>query len=193
MVLISQRRKWCPFYHMKLMTSTLFIKICEIQLFLKNSTLAERPLETSHKIFGANKVANLSLRLHFTTAAFSNMATVQTMLWANLVEQQDKETLLEVSLYASGCSKFKGSESSALSLLNKLRFEGEAGFCDVTLRVKRKQLTSLAFWRQTVNSLNNVQLWNEGLEPKSLEPLVCYFQRDIRHARLFLQSCNCEK
>ena len=72
---------------------------------------------------------------------------------ANLVEQEDKETLLEVSLYASGCSKFKGNESSALSLLNKLRFEGEAGFCDVTLRVKRKQLTSLAFWRQTVNSL----------------------------------------
>jgi len=70
------------------------------------------------------------------------MATAQPMPWANLVEQQDKETLLEGSLYASGCSKFKGSESSALSLLNKLRFEGEAGFCDVTLRVKRKQLTS---------------------------------------------------
>ena len=61
---------------------------------------------------------------------------------ANLFEQQDKETLVEASLYASGSTKFKGSESSALSLLNKLRFDGEAGLCDVTLDLEGKLLTS---------------------------------------------------
>ena len=61
---------------------------------------------------------------------------------ANLFEQQDKEKLLEFNLNVSGGTRFKGTASGALSLLNKLRLEGEAGFCDVTLEVEDKQLTS---------------------------------------------------
>ena len=61
---------------------------------------------------------------------------------ANLFEVQDKERLLEISLYVSGGTKYKGKESSALSVLNKLRLEGEAGFCDAILEVEGRQLTT---------------------------------------------------
>lgn len=61
---------------------------------------------------------------------------------SNLFELQEKETLVEFNLYVSGGTRFKGSESNALSLLNKFRLEGEAGFCDVTLEVEQKQLTT---------------------------------------------------
>ena len=61
---------------------------------------------------------------------------------ANLFEIQDKEKLLEFNLYVSGATRFKGSESSALSLLNKFRLEGEAGFCDVILEVEGRHLTT---------------------------------------------------
>ena len=60
----------------------------------------------------------------------------------NLFEQQDRERLLELNFYGSGGIRFKGSESSALSLLNKLRLEGEGGFCDVTLEVDGRQLAT---------------------------------------------------
>ena len=60
----------------------------------------------------------------------------------NLFEQQDREKLLELHFYGSGGIRFKGSESSALSLLNKLRLEGEGGFCDVTLEVDGRQLAT---------------------------------------------------
>ena len=60
----------------------------------------------------------------------------------NLFEQQDREKLLELNFYGSGGIRFKGSESSALSLLNKLRLEGEGGFCDVTLEVEGRQLAT---------------------------------------------------
>ena len=60
----------------------------------------------------------------------------------NLFEQQDREKLLELNFYGSGGIRFKGSESSALSLLNKLRLEGEGGFCDVTLEVDGRQLAT---------------------------------------------------
>ena len=60
----------------------------------------------------------------------------------NLFEQQDREKLLEFNLYVSGGTRFKGSESSALSLLNKFRLEGDSGFCDVILEVESRQLTS---------------------------------------------------
>ena len=60
----------------------------------------------------------------------------------NLFEQQDRETLFEHDYYSSGGFRFKGSESSALSLLNKLRLEGEGGFCDVTLEVEGRQLAT---------------------------------------------------
>ena len=60
----------------------------------------------------------------------------------NLFEQQDREELSELHSYNSGGFRFKGSESSALSLLNKLRLEGEGGFCDVTLEVEGRQLAT---------------------------------------------------
>ena len=60
----------------------------------------------------------------------------------NLFDQQDREILFELDYYGSGGSRFKGSESSALSLLNKLRLEGEGGFCDVTLEVEGRQLAT---------------------------------------------------
>ena len=60
----------------------------------------------------------------------------------NLFEQQDREILFELDYYGSGGFRFKGSESSALSLLNKLRLEGEGGFCDVTLEVEGRQLAT---------------------------------------------------
>ena len=60
----------------------------------------------------------------------------------NLFDQQDREILFELDYYGSGGSRFKGSESSALSLLNKLRLEGEGGFCDVTLEVDGRQLAT---------------------------------------------------
>ena len=72
---------------------------------------------------------------------FSNMATSSKSM-ENLFEIQDKEKLLEFNLYVSGGTRFKGSESSALSLLNKFRLEGEAGFCDVILEVEGRQLTT---------------------------------------------------
>lgn len=72
-------------------------------------------------------------------AAEFNMAASSM---ANLFEQQDREKLLEFNLYVSGGTRFKGSETSALSLLNKFRFEGEAGFCDVILEVEGRQLTT---------------------------------------------------
>ena len=61
---------------------------------------------------------------------------------ADLFELQDKERLLEFNLYVSGGTKYKGRESSALSVLNKLRLEGEAGFCDVILDVEGRHLTT---------------------------------------------------
>lgn len=70
---------------------------------------------------------------------FSNMAASSM---TNLFELQDKEKLLEFNLYVSGGTRFKGSESSALSLLNKFRLEGEAGFCDVILEIEGRQLTT---------------------------------------------------
>ena len=60
----------------------------------------------------------------------------------NLFEQQDREKLLELDFCDSWGIRFKGSESSALSLLNKLRLEGEGGFCDVTLEVEGRQLAT---------------------------------------------------
>ena len=61
----------------------------------------------------------------------------------NLFEQQDREKLSELNFYGSGGIRFKGSESIALSLLNKLRLEGEeGGFCDVTLEVEGRQLAT---------------------------------------------------
>ena len=60
----------------------------------------------------------------------------------NLFEQQEREKLLELKFLDSGGIRFKGSESSALSLLNKLRLEGEGGFCDVTLEVEGRQLVT---------------------------------------------------
>lgn len=72
---------------------------------------------------------------------FSNMAAGSKSM-ENLFEIQDKEKLLEFNLYISGGTRFKGSESSALSLLNKFRLEGEAGFCDVILEVEGRQLTT---------------------------------------------------
>lgn len=61
---------------------------------------------------------------------------------ANLFELQDRERLLEFNLYVSGGTRYKGRESNALSLLNRFRLEGEAGFCDVTLKVEGRQLTT---------------------------------------------------
>ena len=61
---------------------------------------------------------------------------------ADLFELQDSERLLEFNLYDSGGTRFKGRESSSLSVLNKLRLEGEAGFCDVTLEVEGRPLTT---------------------------------------------------
>ena len=124
---------------------TLFTKVLKCNhFFLRNSTIAERRLEMSK-----NNLAGKSKHLLAPTnspmyhcGSISNMAASQKLPLANLFEQQDKETLLETSLSTSGSTKFKGSESSALSLLNKLRFEGEAGFCDVTLAVEGKVLTS---------------------------------------------------
>ena len=60
----------------------------------------------------------------------------------NIFEQQDREILFELKYCGSGGFRFKGSESSALSLLNKLRLEGEGGFCDVTLEVEGRQLAT---------------------------------------------------
>ena len=61
---------------------------------------------------------------------------------ATLFELQDKERLLEFNFYVSGGTKYKGRESYALSVLNKLRLEGEAGFCDTILEVEGRQLTT---------------------------------------------------
>ena len=61
---------------------------------------------------------------------------------ANLFELQDKERLMDFEVCFSGGTKYKGRESNALLVLNKLRFEGEAGFCDVILEVEGRQLTT---------------------------------------------------
>lgn len=61
---------------------------------------------------------------------------------ANLFELQDKERLIEFNLYVSGGTRYKGSHSNTLSLLNKFRSEGEAGFCDVILEVEGRQLST---------------------------------------------------
>ena len=44
--------------------------------------------------------------------------------------------------YITGGIRYKGRENSALLVLNKFRFEGEAGFCDVILEVEGRQLTT---------------------------------------------------
>ena len=73
----------------------------------------------------------------------SNMAVgnIEESL-ANLFELRDKERLFEIDIYDSGGTKYKGRDSSSLSVLNRLRLEGEAGFCDVILEVEGRQLTT---------------------------------------------------
>ena len=61
---------------------------------------------------------------------------------ANLFELQDKERLIDVDVYFSGGTKYKGRESNALLVLNKFRLEGEAGFCDVILEVEGRKLAT---------------------------------------------------
>ena len=61
---------------------------------------------------------------------------------ANLFELQDKERLIDIDLYVSGGTRYIGRESNALSVLNKFRLEGEAGFCDVILEVEGRQLAT---------------------------------------------------
>ena len=61
---------------------------------------------------------------------------------ANLFESQDKERLLRIDLGVSDEATYKGRESNALSVLNKLRLEGEGGFCDAILEVEGRQLTT---------------------------------------------------
>ncbi len=61
---------------------------------------------------------------------------------ARLFELQDKERLSEFELQVSGGTRHKGRMSSALSVLNKFRLEGEAGFCDLILEVEGRQLTT---------------------------------------------------
>ena len=75
-------------------------------IFLENSTLAEKPLETSQKFLAPTKSP-----IYHCGSIFQDGYCTQ----ASLLEQQDKETLLEVRLYASGCSKFKESEIRVLS------------------------------------------------------------------------------
>ncbi|KAL9954902.1 hypothetical protein ACROYT_G042487 [Oculina patagonica] len=60
----------------------------------------------------------------------------------DLFALQDNERLLEFDLSVSGGIWYKGREGNALSVLNKFRLEGEAGFCDVILEVEGRQLTT---------------------------------------------------
>ena len=60
----------------------------------------------------------------------------------DLFELQDNERLLEFNLYVSGGTMYKGRERSSLSVLNKFRLDGEAGFCDVILEAEGRQLTT---------------------------------------------------
>ncbi|XP_078351049.1 kelch-like protein 25 [Oculina patagonica] len=61
---------------------------------------------------------------------------------ADLFELQENEILMEMEFYVEGGTKFKGSETNVLSVLNKFRLKGEAGFCDVILEVEGRQLTT---------------------------------------------------
>ena len=61
---------------------------------------------------------------------------------ANLFELQEKERLFGINLDVSGGIQYKGRESNALLVLQKLRLEGEAGFCDAILEVEGGQLTT---------------------------------------------------
>lgn len=61
---------------------------------------------------------------------------------ANLFELQDNERLVESNSHVPGRTMFKGRDSNTLSLLNALRVEGEAGFCDIILEVEGRQLTT---------------------------------------------------
>ena len=79
-------------------------------IFLENSTLAEKPLETSQKFLAPTKSPIYHCGTH-CGSIFQDGYCIQ----ASLLGQQDKETLLEVRLYASGCSKFKESEIRVLS------------------------------------------------------------------------------
>ncbi|KAL9954905.1 hypothetical protein ACROYT_G042491 [Oculina patagonica] len=73
----------------------------------------------------------------------SNMAACsKAESLADLFELQENERLIEFDFYVSEGAKFKGRETNALSVLNKFRLEGEAGFCDVILEVEGRQLTT---------------------------------------------------
>ena len=88
---------------------------------------------------------NTNLMAHHSLRACdqSNMAaSSKEESLANLFELQDKERLIDVDVYFSGGTKYKGRESNALLVLNKFRLEGEAGFCDVILEVEGRKLAT---------------------------------------------------
>ena len=101
------------------------------------SYLGGKALATDHRVLS---ITHPALRVIHPVEEGKMAGSVRNM--ENLFEQQDREELSELNSYNSGGFRFKGSESSALSLLNKLRLEGEGGFCDVTLEVEGRQLAT---------------------------------------------------
>ena len=61
---------------------------------------------------------------------------------AYLFKLQDNERLMNRGGCVEGEAVFEGTERYVLLVLNKFRFEGEAGFCDVILEVEDRQLTT---------------------------------------------------